>query len=145
MLLGAQYAVMAAMYLVLVVIIVHRTRALERTTRRWKVPEHVADVSSRHAQEVMRYSAEHYTHGRESVLELSYNGVELRVEVGYTGSPTMHLPATALAADHGGVELENEEAAAYAGVRAFLRSLAADRVQVEQRGDRVLVRLGYAT
>jgi xanthine permease XanP len=118
---------------------------LADTTRRWKVPENVADLSARHAQEVMRYIAEHHTHDPEGVLDLTYNGVELRVEVGYTGRPTRHLPVAGAAADHGAVELENEEAAAYVGLRTFLRSLSADRVQVKQRGDRVLVRLAYAT
>ncbi|MBV9548005.1 MAG: hypothetical protein JOY61_26825, partial [Chloroflexi bacterium] len=115
------------------------------TTRLWKVPENVADLSAEHAREVMEYIAEHHSHDPGGVLELTYTGVELRVEIGYTGSPTGHLPASARADADGAVELETEEAAAYVGLRAFLRGLAADQVQVKQRGDRVLVRLTYAT
>lgn len=41
-------------------------------------------------------------------------------------------------------ELDDEEAAAFAGLRDFLHSLAADRKMARERNGRITVRLSYA-
>jgi hypothetical protein len=73
-----------------------------------------------------------------------YNGLQLRTEISYRGSPTVHLPVLRHTDRPIGGELDDEEAAAYIGLRNFLRSLRVDRQQIKTRKAGVVVRLFYA-
>jgi len=70
--------------------------------------------------------------------------LELRTDIIYQGRRTAHLPISRDTYAPIAGELENEEAAAYVGLRNFLRGLAVDRQEVKVQKGRVIVRLFYA-
>ena len=63
--------------------------------------------------------------------------MELRTYITYQGSRTAHLPISRDTYAPVAGELENEEAAAYVGLRNFLRGLAVDRQEVKVQKGRV--------
>ncbi|MBV9498573.1 MAG: hypothetical protein JO138_04300 [Acidobacteriaceae bacterium] len=114
----------------------------------WKVNPGLVDTSAEHAREILEYVVEHHSHHphpSEGMLRALYNGLELRLEISYRGSPTAHLPT--LRHPHAPVsgELDDEEAAAYVGLRNFLRGLNVDRQQIKAKKTAVIVRLFYVT
>jgi hypothetical protein len=80
----------------------------------------------------------------EGRLRVLYNGLELRIEISYRGSATAHLPRVREPHAPISSELDDEEAAAYVGLRNFLIGLTVDRQQVKVRKSEVVARLIYA-
>ena len=116
-----------------------RDRALE-----WKVARDVAETAVAQAQAVLGYIRSANAEEPEGILSASYNGIELRIDIAYDGP---HVPATLPSGGRtppAAGDLDNEEAAACAGLCDFLTSLAADRKLVRRRRGRILVRLAYA-
>ncbi|HEY1299543.1 MAG TPA: hypothetical protein VGF07_03550, partial [Stellaceae bacterium] len=116
-----------------------RDRALE-----WKVARDVAETAVAQAQAVLGYIRSANAEEPEGILSASYNGIELRIDIAYDGP---HVPATLPSGERAPPEagdLDNEEAAACAGLCDFLMSLAADRKLVRRRRGRITVRLSYA-
>lgn len=110
----------------------------------WKVAADLVETSTAHAREVIGYILEKRSHHPEGALRTSYDGVEIRVEIIYRGAQTSHLPA--LRSDRAPIdtELDNEEAAAYLGLRNFIRGLAVDRQRVKVQKSQVTISLCYA-
>jgi xanthine permease XanP len=109
----------------------------------WKVASEVAETAASQAQSVLSYILQEYAGRATGVLRVSYNGIELRIDIAYQGLHAPPLPAGD-APPPPRTELDDEEAAAFAGLRDFLNSLAADRKLASQRKGRVMVRLSYA-
>ena len=80
---------------------------------------------------------------RPGCYEFSYNGIELRVDIAYQGAHSPPLPESVVL-PQARRELDDEEAAAFAGLRDFLHSLAADRKLAREHNGRITVRLSYA-
>jgi xanthine permease XanP len=110
----------------------------------WKIGAELIETSVANAREVITYFLKNQARDPQGVLRVVYNGLELRTDITYRGSQTAHLPTSrdTYAPIHG--ELENEEAAAYIGLRNFLRGLAVDRQQAKVHKGQVTVRLCYA-
>ena len=110
----------------------------------WKIAADLLETSTTHAHEVISYILKNHSRHPEGVLRTVYNGVELRVDIVYQGARTAHLPTLRDEKAPIDSELDNEEAAAYVGLRNFLRGLAVDRQQIKVEKSRVTVRLCYA-
>ena len=110
----------------------------------WKVAPDLVETSAAHAREVITYLLQNHSRRPEGALRAVYNGVELRVDLLCQGTRTAHLPTPR--EDHAPIEsdLDSEEAAAYVGLRNFLRGLAVDRQQIRVQKGQVRVRLCYA-
>jgi hypothetical protein len=110
----------------------------------WKIGAELIETSVANARELITYILKNQARDPQGVLRVVYNGLELPRDITYRGSQTAHLPTSrdAYAPIHR--ELENEEAAAYIGLRNFLRGLAVDRQQVKVQKGQVTVRLRYA-
>jgi xanthine permease XanP len=117
---------------------------LREKVQGWKISVALVDTITAQVREVIDYIVKHHSHYSEGTLRAIYNGLELRVDITYRGSPTTHLPGLRRvhAPIHG--ELEDEEAAAYVGLRNFLQGLAVDRQQIKAKKTSVVVRLFYA-
>jgi len=118
--------------------------ALREKMQGWKVNGALIDTGTEHAREVIDYVVKHRSHHSAGMLRGLYNGLELRVEISYQGSPATHLPKLRVTHAPTGGELDDEEAAAYIGLRNFLRSLITDRQQIKATKTGVVVRLFYA-
>jgi xanthine permease XanP len=118
--------------------------SLREKMQGWKVNAGLVDTSAEQAREVIGYVVKHHSHHAEGKLRGLYNGLELRIEISYRGSPTAHLPAVRQPHAPIGGELDDEEAAAYVGLRNFLRSMRVDRQQIKARKTEVVARLFYA-
>ena len=116
---------------------------LRSKAQAWKIAAGRIETSAVHVQEIIAYILQNHSGHLEGVLRAVYNGLELRVDIIYQGSRTGRLPTSRNAYAPIDNDLENEEAAAYIGLRNFLRSLAVDRQQVKMRNNRVIVRLYY--
>jgi NCS2 family nucleobase:cation symporter-2 len=111
--------------------------------REWKVADDIAAAAISQTRSVLDFILREDVRRTEGILRASFNGVELRIDIAYEGSdaptlPTSERPPAAVG------HLDNEEEAAFVGLRDFLHSLAADRKLVRQHRGRVLVRLSYA-
>ncbi len=117
---------------------------LREKAQGWKVTSALIETSASHAGEVIDYIVRHHSHPSKGTLRCVYNGLELRVDISYRGSPETRLPK--IRQLHAAVpgELEDEEAAAYVGLRNFLQGLAVDRQEIKARKTDVVVRLFYA-
>jgi xanthine permease XanP len=112
----------------------------------WKVEAQTVETSAAEAQEVLDYILRASRPPSGGSLRAVQDGGELRVEIRYRGDQLPKLleeNAAPPAVPRGG-ELENEEAAAYVGLRTFIQGLAADRKEVRRRGGEIVVRLVYA-
>ncbi len=118
--------------------------SLRQKMAAWKVNPGLVDTSAEHAREIIEYVVKHHSHHSEGMLGGLYNGLELRLEVSYRGSPTAHLPTVRHPHAPISGELDDEEAAAYVGLRNFLRGLTVDRQEIKARKTGVVVRLSYA-
>jgi hypothetical protein len=109
----------------------------------WKVATDLIEASAGHVRDVITYILQNHSRHPEGILRTVYNGVELRVDISYQGTPTAHLPKAR--EEHVPMEgkLDNEEAAAIVGLRNLLRGLAVDRQQVKMQKGQVRVRLCY--
>jgi xanthine permease XanP len=116
---------------------------VRQKAQEWKVPREAAETAAEHIRAVLAHIQRDYAHRPAGSLRVSYDGVELRVDIDYLGRPAARLPQSE-AAPRPRVDLDDEEAAAYAGLRDFLHSLAADHTRVWQRDGRIIVRLSYA-
>lgn len=116
---------------------------VRRQAQQWKVRPELVETAAAHTGAVLAFVIEHYAHHPAGTLRAGYNGIELRVDIDYQGLPATRLPAST-AGPPPAAELDDEEAAAYAGLRDFLHGLAADRIRVRQRDGRIMVRLSYA-
>ena len=110
----------------------------------WKVAASLVETSTAQAREIIDYIVKHHSHHSEGQLRAFYDGLELRVDITYQGSPTAHLPALRHAHPQIGGEFDDEESAAYVGLRNFLQGLALDRQQIKAQRKSVVVRLFYA-
>ena len=117
---------------------------LRAKAQSWKVAADLVETSTGHAHDVITYILQHHSRHPQGSLRAVYNGVELRVDITYQGTVTAHLPARRDDQVPMEGELDNEEAAAYVGLRNFLRGLAVDRQQVKVEKGQVMVRLFYA-
>jgi hypothetical protein len=86
----------------------------------------------------------HHLHHHDGTLRASSNGQELQLDIVYEGTRTTHLPAARAVEAPMEDDIEDEEAAAYVGLRNFIRGLAVDSQKVDVQKDRVMVRLTYA-
>ncbi|MGH7061329.1 MAG: solute carrier family 23 protein, partial [Stellaceae bacterium] len=116
---------------------------LRDKTLDWKVARDVAEAAVAQAKSVMDYIFGEYAQRPEGLLRAWYNGIELDIDIAYDGSRAPPLPPSERPPPAQS-DLDNEEEAAFAGLRDFLHSLAADRKLVRQRRDRITVRLSYA-
>jgi xanthine permease XanP len=116
---------------------------LRKKAQDWKVAQEVADTAATQAQSVLSYILREYAQRPAGTLRASYNGIELRVDIAYPGVSAPPLPASD-AAPPAKTVLDDEEAAAFAGLRDFLHSLAADRKLLRRRKGLIMVRLCYA-
>ena len=114
------------------------------SSRAGKIGAELIETSVANAREVITYILKDQARCPEGVLRVVYNGLELRTDITYQGSRTAHLPISRATYAPVAGELENEEAAAYVGLRNFLRGLAVDRQEVKVQKGRVIVRLFYA-
>ena len=110
----------------------------------WSIANDLVDTSATHIREIIEYIVKQHSHSSEGTLFVLYNGEELRVDISYRGSPTKSLPK--LRRLHAPVigELEDEEAAAYIGLRNFLQGITVDRQKLKVKKTGVVVRLFYA-
>ena len=109
----------------------------------WKVAHEVVETAAVQAQSVLTYILGEYAHRPAGMLRVSDNGIELRVDVAYQGTHSPPLPESVVL-PRARRELDDEEAAAFAGLRDFLHSLAADRKLAREHNGRITVRLSYA-
>ncbi len=109
----------------------------------WKVATDLIETCAVHSRDVITYILQNHSRHPEGILRTVYNGVELRVDISYRGTPMARLPT--VREDQAPLEgkLDNEEAAAIVGLRNFLRGLAVDRQQVKVQKGQVTVRLCY--
>ena len=117
---------------------------LREKAQGWKVTSALIETSASHAGEVIDFIVRHHSHPSGGTLRCVYNELELRVDISYRGSPATRLPK--IRQLHAAVpgELEDEEAAAYVGLRNFLQGLAVDRQEIKARKTDIVVRLFYA-
>jgi len=117
---------------------------LRRKAKEWKIGASLVEICADHVREVINYVVDHHLRHREGILRATFNGQELCLEIAYQGSRTTHLPAVRAAEVPLESDTEDEEAAAYVGLRNFIRGLAVDRQKVDVQKSRVIVRLIYA-
>jgi NCS2 family nucleobase:cation symporter-2 len=112
----------------------------------WKIVAQTAETSITEAKEVLDYIAAAHKGPFAGRLRAVHNGLELRVDIRYAGNVIPRPPERPSTPPQTVVDddLDNEEAAAFVGLRAFIRSLTADRKEVVRRGGEVIVRLSYA-
>lgn len=117
---------------------------LKTKLQSWKLPPNVLDTAAKHAREALEYISGQHSHRLEGDLDASYNGLELRLAIRYHGSPTTQLPSPRVPQIAKVNDLEDEEAAAYLGLRSFVEGLAVDRHQVKAKSQNVTVNLFYS-
>ena len=117
---------------------------LQTRAKTWSVPPDVIELSSDHVTRVIQYILEEDSSRREGVLRASFNGVDLRLEIGYDGRHAGQIPDARQPHVLLENELENEESTAWVGLQNFLRSLAVDRQQLKTQAGQTIIRLFYA-
>jgi xanthine permease XanP len=110
----------------------------------WKVPAATAAIAIAQTQEIMAFFAKVHPLDAGGELQVSFNGLDLGIGVVCHGGHRPALPETTPTPALPQSEIENEEAAAFLGLRDFLRSLIADRKSVEQQVGRVRISFLYA-
>jgi NCS2 family nucleobase:cation symporter-2 len=117
---------------------------LKAKLQAWKLPPSVVDIATKHARDVLEYIYGQHSHRLDGDLNASYNGLELRLAIRYKGSPTTHLPSVRISRIAKVDDIEDEEAAAYLGLRSFVEGLAVDRHAVNAKSQDITVNLFYA-
>lgn len=110
----------------------------------WKIAPTVLEAASVHARKVIEFVSQHHSHHSQGELTATYNGMELRLDIDYQGSPAIRLPQLMRSSSRPGTDFEDEEAAAYLGLRSFVEGLAADRHETKTTKGTVKIRLFYA-
>jgi hypothetical protein len=110
----------------------------------WKVPAATAAIAIAQTQEIMAFFAKVHPLDAGGEPQVSFNGLDLGIGVVCHGGHRPALPETTPTPALPQSEIENEEAAAFLGLRDFLRSLIADRKSVEQQVGRVRISFLYA-
>jgi NCS2 family nucleobase:cation symporter-2 len=110
----------------------------------WNVAPTVLDAAAIHAREVIEFVSRHHSLHSNGELTATYNGMELRLDIDYQGSPTTQLPYFRCSRFKTVTDFEDEEAAAYLGLRSFVDGLAADRHETKAKKGTVKIRLFYA-
>jgi hypothetical protein len=117
---------------------------LRQRARSWKVPAETIETAAGHLDALVAYLTEQVAARPEGTLRLSCDGAELRLDIVYRGHPPASLPIS----HHNPAALEkafeNEEAAAFIGLRDFMRGFTADQKKARLRRGRISVRLSYA-
>jgi xanthine permease XanP len=116
---------------------------LRNKAQAWKIAAAIIEISAAHTRDVIAYILKNHSRHPEGILRAIYDGVDLRVDIIYRGTRAVHLPVARGDRVPIDTELDNEEAAAYVGLRNFLRGLAVDRHQIMVEKGRVVVRLFY--
>jgi xanthine permease XanP len=111
----------------------------------WKVSPETVRTAATETQEVLTFFAQVHPRDAGGEMQVSFNGLDFGVAIVSHGGQQPALPETTPAAALPREDIENEEAAAYAGLTDFLRSLIADRKSAKQRAGQVRVRLLYVT
>jgi xanthine permease XanP len=117
---------------------------LRDQAKAWRIPEAITEASADHATRIIQYVRGAHSIRREGALRASYNGVDLRLEIIYDGSPAVRIPGSRPSQDPVASEFENEESAAWVGLQHFLRGLAVDRQQLKTQAGQIIIRLFYA-
>ena len=118
---------------------------LHDKARGWKVPAQTIATAAAQTQEVLAFLTKVHPRDAGGELQVSYNGLDFGIAVVCHGGQQPALPATTRQPALPRSDIENEEAAAFLGLKDFLRSLIADRKSVDQRNGRLRIRLVYAT
>jgi xanthine permease XanP len=116
---------------------------LRNKAQAWKIAASLIEISAAHTRDVIAYILKNHSRHPVGILRVIYDGVDLRVDIIYRGTRTVHLPVARDDLVPIDTELDNEEAAAYVGLRNFLRGLAVDRHQITIEKGRMVVRLFY--
>jgi NCS2 family nucleobase:cation symporter-2 len=116
---------------------------LRQRARSWKVPAETIETAAGHLDALVAYLTEQVATRAEGTLRLSCDGAELRLDIVYHGHPPASLPISHH--DPAALEtaFENEEAAAFVGLRDFMRGFTADQKKARLRRGRISVRLSY--
>jgi xanthine permease XanP len=117
---------------------------LRAKAKDWKIATSLVETSADHVREVIAYIVAHHLYHHDGALRASFNGQELQLNIVYEGTRTTHLPTARAAEAPMKNDIEDEEAAAYVGLRNFIRGLAVDSQKVAVQKNRVTVRLTYA-
>ncbi|MFY9986568.1 MAG: solute carrier family 23 protein [Chthoniobacterales bacterium] len=117
---------------------------LQDQAKAWRIPEAIIEACGDHATRVIQYVLGAHFSGREGTLRASYNGVDLRLEIIYSGSHADRIPESRRRQELVASEFENEESAAWVGLQHFLRGLAVERQQVKTKAGQIIIRLFYA-
>lgn len=110
----------------------------------WKIAGRPAETAIAETRRLLEYIAT--TSARPAGrLRVAHNGTELRISIPYDGdmppdTPDQSRPPDPVTEE---TDLDNEEAAVFAGLRTFIHSLKADRRDVTRRGGTMRVRLSY--
>ena len=117
---------------------------LRKAAKAWNVAPEITERSANDMGEIIDFLRRNQlTSGR---INVSHNGLEFRTEVTYLGAHEVPVqPSRATATPSRLDEFVNEEAAAFVGLRDFLKSMAADRKRMMRRRGRLTVRLSYET
>jgi NCS2 family nucleobase:cation symporter-2 len=118
---------------------------LHDKARGWKVPAQTVATAVAQTQEVLAFLTKIHPRDAGGELQVSYNGLDFGIAVVCHGGQHPALPATTRQPALPRSDIENEEAAAFLGLKDFLRSLIADRKSVDHRNGRLRIRLLYAT
>jgi xanthine permease XanP len=117
---------------------------LRAKAKDWEIGASLVGTSADHVREVIGYVVTHHLRHHDGTLRASSNGQELQLDIVYEGTRTTRLPAARAAEAPMESDIEDEEAAAYVGLRNFIRGLAVDSHKVVVQKNRVMVRLTYA-
>ena len=117
---------------------------MRNSAQGWKVPAQTTAAAIAETEEVLAFFAKVHPIDAGGELRLSFNGLDFGVAVVCHGGqhPVLAAPAPAPALPRR--DIENEESAAFSGLRDFLQSLVADRKSAEQLDGRMRVSLVYA-
>ena len=111
----------------------------------WKVPAETIATAADQTEEVLAFFSKVHPLDASGALRVSFNGLDFGVAVVCHGRQVPSLPEIALVPAFPKSEIDNEEAAVFAGLKDFLRGLIADRKSAKQRDGLVKVSLFYAT
>jgi NCS2 family nucleobase:cation symporter-2 len=116
---------------------------LRRALEGWKVPPEISQRASNDMDAIAGFLRQHAM--LSGAMELSYNGIEVQTAVTYDGAHeaplhrSLWVPKPVESLD----QFENEEEAAFVGLRDFLKSMTADRKFVSRRRGRLTLTLRY--
>ena len=110
----------------------------------WKMPAETIEIAAAQLDAVIGYIVERYATHPEGALRLSCDGVEFGLDIVYRGRRAIEVPDSIAAPATLNAAFEDEEAAAFIGLRDFLQGFIADYKHVRLRRGRVVVSLAYA-